>query len=287
MVMPVPVTLPVPPLLTLAEFVDVAGELQLDALATRNDRWIHGVQWTSRVCEDLGGSNDTGCDPPAVDMQAAQTRGTAYPALNTQNGFMLWRAIQCSTLSTTWEQLQAEAEPNFRLWLSHAIAQEAMTGAASGGLGIASEADVLAADSTITAAVGRLDQWLGTKIGNGQGVLHMNRLALAHGVAADVLRFNQGKYFTPAGNKVIADAGYGSLVPEGEGAPIADEPWIFATGPVYFKVSGPSALSQFLHEGMDFTGNIMEAISTAYGIVVFEPCSVAAAQVLLEGPVGS
>jgi hypothetical protein len=287
MVMPVPVTLPVPPLLTLAEFVDVAGELQLDELATRNDRWIHGVQWTSRVCEDLGGTNDVGCDPTALDMQPTATRGEAYPVLNTQVGFMLWRAIQCSTLSTTWEQLQAEAEPNFRLWLSHAIAQEAMTGAASGGLSIAGEADILAAPSTITATVGRLDAWLGTKIGNGQGILHMNRLALAEGVAIGVLRFNQGKYFTPAGNKVIADAGYYPLAPESEPEPIADEPWVFATGPVYFKVSGPRLLSQFLHEGLDFTGNIMEAISTAYGIVVFEPCSVAAAQVLLEGPVGS
>lgn len=287
--MPVPINFPSPPLLTEAQFLAVVPGLA--ALAADNDRWrLDGVTWSSRSCEDLAGASDIGCDATTLNKLATETRGAEdYPAQPVQLGFLVWDAIRCSTLSNDYERMVAEGAEKFALWVGSVIAEEAITAAASTGAGLASSATVLAGQNTVVAAVGRLEQWLGTVIGNGRGYLHMSQLVLAHAVAEGVVEMRDGGYRTPSGHVVVADAGYqhAVMVPDGEPAPIADEPWIFATGPVFVRATTPEPLTNYAHEAILFSENVIDVITEAYAIVVFEPCAVAATQVLLEAPVGS
>lgn len=250
------ISLPLPPLRPWATFLDVVGVLPLEGEDAK--RWPLGVTFQPFNVTPLF-LNDADCVPQ--DVQAAHEFTDAV----TQPAFSIYDALTCTALSKTDEELRAEIEDRWPRLLSEALAREFLTGTASGGHSLQDDDTALAASATVLAAISLLEDTLDVLL-NGQGMIHMSTRALAYGVNNGVVKLVGDNYMTPAGHLVVADAGY-------NGASSSTEE-IYATGPVYYRVTERNDLSTTNSSVLDRTRNILTVYEEAYGLIVFDPAHV-------------
>lgn len=276
--------LPEPARLTTVELLSVASEIPDSAfLDGTNSRWRNGAEWVTRDCDSINivAATCTEGNPlqDGLEMESETTvdddQEECFP--DSKLAFMIWNAISGSTLSLNDGVLTSEVLSKHGDWLSYIFAQELITGAVTGA-GLADDADVIGATvSVANGAVGVMEAWLGSMIGNVRGMLHVSKKALAALYAHQAITYEGGRYYTPSGHVVVADAGYQEsiMTPNGQAAGAAGTSWAYITGPVWYKSDVPSVLGEDWQR-LNREKNIMEVISTSFGLLVYRECSVGA-----------
>lgn len=247
---------------------------------TEAARWLQGVKWNPWPCTGLAAGAPHDCDTEtlAAITQTCETAETQVP-------FVVRDAIKMSTLEYNDTEVEAMLRARWDLMVSAAFASELVSGAASSGKSLRSEAvgnapaDIAygSAAVTISKAVAVLEDHLASKIVGQRGVIHLPPGLLTLAVTeCDLVLGDGGFWETPNGNYVIADAGYnGTLGPTGQAAASALEGWVYASGMVYVASTAPIAMGG--NEDAPFLRrNEIHEWLQGYGILVFDPCPVSA-----------
>ena len=243
-----------------------------------NERWLNGFSWSPNYVRDpkFGSALDA-CGPVDVNGDAMGL-STAFADAA---GFRVFDGITTSTLNaTTSAALRAGLEARSANWLSWAFARQLATGSATG-----------ASNNLKTAAVGRapagvnygstatplynafaiLETHLATKIHNGAGIIHIPPGLLSNAIDECALEREGDRFYTPSGHLVVADAGYvGMPAPTGASASGSGEDWVYATGPVFYRLIAPEIVGGEL-VAVDIRTNDRTLWIEGYGIVLFEP----------------
>lgn len=250
------------------------------------DRFRAGVKFVPWGCDALGGLMDSDCAPATTlgeaDYAALSDEGTV-----TQYAFLVWDALKCSMLSWPDSEIERRLAGRFALRLSEAVAGELVTAAASSGHGFAADATVLVGGVglDVVEAVGTLEAHLASVLGAGRGLIHVPPIALAYLSAAGLLRSDGDWIATPRGHGIVVDAGYGGdITPDGEET-TPGTAWLYASGAVYTRIAGPDRVGALNQESMLLTRNIRKELEEAYGLLVYDPCAVAAVKVEVAGGV--
>ena len=90
--------------------------------------------------------------------------------------------------------------------------------------------------------------------------------------------FLNGDWYTATGHLVVADAGYVGPNPA-DGVVTAGAPYLYGSGPVFFKLYPNVTIVGQPWENFDYTRDNFRVDVEQYGIAFFEPCSVVAAAV--------
>lgn len=244
------------------------------------NRWILGATFVPWGCSDLSaGPND--CDPESYSA-------TGFPTEVTQPSFLLWDALQCTTLSGVGDIMDGRIVTRLRDLASAAVASELLSGTASGGDGLA---DVATSPTDVpfgwpalspVDALTVIEEELADRLHGLQGMIHvtpglLHRLTVLGGVVRD-----DQLWYTPTGHVVVADAGYvGAPAPTGEGAAAVGEAWIYASGPVFYTSDDPELLGADNQEVVNMDRNIRRRFGLSHGLLLFEPCPVTAVLVNL------
>jgi hypothetical protein len=136
-------------------------------------------------------------------------------------------------------------------------------------------ANIIGADAV--GALAAVESGLAARLGNGTGMIHLPVglfTLLANGGG---FKITDGEWQTPAGNVVVADAGYPGGAPT-DGAVTAGQPWIYGSGPIYFDSTGVVENGE-AWQRYNYVEDIHNLYFDEHFVVAFEPCAVVAAQV--------
>lgn len=243
-----------------------------------NERWLNGFSWSPNYLRDprFGSALDA-CGPVDVNGDAMGLSADAAEAA----GFRVFDGITTSTLNaTTSAALQAGLEARSANWLSWAFARQLATGSATGASNNLKSAAAgrppadLAYGSAATPlydAFATLENHLSRTIHDGTGVIHIAPGLLETAINECAVERDGDRFYTPAGHLVVADGGYVDMpAPAGASASSAGEDWVYASGPVFYRMIAPEIVGGEL-VAVDIRTNDRTLWIEGYGIVVFEP----------------
>lgn len=280
--MPLPVLdidLPLPQPRTRATLLASIDELPHTSMADdENERWLNGDAWVANTLRDPKfGSTLDACGPLDVNGDA---QGLPAPPL-TAAGFRVFDGITTSTLNAvTGDALREGLLKRSVNWLSWAFARQLATGSATGASNNLKAAAAGTPPATVPYgslatpvynAFAILETHLASKIHNGVGTIHIPPGMLQIAVDCCSLERDGDRYYTQLGNLVVADGGYYSMpAPNGATAAANGEDWIYATGPVFYRMVAPEIVGGELNQ-VDIRTNDRTMWIEAYGLVVFDP----------------
>jgi hypothetical protein len=231
-----------------------------------------------------------GCDPltgVAAELCDDQDRPVgSLPEWLTQPSFTVVDGLSCSTLWGVDDMLDERVLSRLRTRVSSVFGRELIDGALSGGISLASQAVVLSATAgSVQQQLYHLEGFLADTLRGEQGMIHVPPEILHLLVNTAGFMITDGVVLTPTGHIVVADAGYstfiGDISPNGQSAG-PGEFWIYASGPVLWAATDPTLVAGRDHTTIDTTRNARERLGELLGLVLFDPCSVAAVKVDLS-----
>lgn len=213
-----------------------------------------------------------------------------YPETRFQKAFRFADALRCSTLSSDWEELERRVGGRMDLMESEALALQlnrgwATTPVAGGeyaGEGDHSlQSDTVANGSTLTPPTASiensmimLDEWLARRLHGGRGLIHVSPGILSNIMGQSGGKLIDGQLVTATGHRIVADAGYADMWGPGASAPPAsDRRWVYASGPVWYQTGFDK---DYRDDSLVTTRNELRALSEKFGILLYDPCTVAA-----------
>lgn len=258
-------------------FLNTVEELP-EALVTdgAGQRWLDGLSWEPIPCGTLNGeSADGACDEHIFDDDLR--RVCAEPLI--QKPFRLNDAFLAATMLHNVLDIEARMAYWWNSGLSAAFAKELIDGALSAGHSLSEFAHAptnLAFGSaavSISKALAVLEEELGAQIGNRVGNIYLTPGLFATAIESYSLLQRNGRWETPVGNRVIVDVGFADAkAPGSESASASGSEWVYASGPVAYKMSLPTGLT-----GLSIRDNKVTSYVEGYGIIVFDNCPVTAA----------
>jgi hypothetical protein len=241
---------------------------------TRPNRWANGVSFVGYGCDTEVHPSAT--DPCAESEEKEDPQGFTEPAEFPP--FVFYLNLQCTALSMTPAELHKHLDVLTASELSPIFAEQVMNGVwNSAAPSLMSEATVVSQTGMASphAAVGAVEDGLADLWRGAVGMIHVPPSVLVQIV--DMLVFEDGRFVTPSGHIVVADAGYQAGSP-GSGVSTAGEAWVYGSSPVHYRYVTPD-WNGYDFEQFDFTRDIQTVRVEGVGIAVFEPCSVVAARV--------
>lgn len=221
-------------------------------------------------------ASEPGVESGNVD-EGKDTAINEYPGTVEQPAFKVVDGLKCSTL---WQpddnQYGASMSNRLRrrmnVIMSSMLTGELISGWASGGISLSSEADVLTAATSMAEAGLEIEEFLRDQLHGQVGVVFIPPQLLHYAIEADWVMLDRGQFYTATGHRVVADAGHvGDLGPQ---APSAGEFWIYATGDIGYGVTDTRLLGEVTTDTFDRDSNMRERLAEAYAQLVFDPCAV-------------
>jgi hypothetical protein len=272
------------PTRTVGLLLNVIDELPLppapDGLSGVDKRWIHGVTWNPNPTRNPTVAAVDTCSP-------ADFTDPSYGCITavSQNAFQMYDAFSSPVLNFDDSDLDEKVLGRFANWSSWAFARELLSGTASGGLAFRTSAHAptgvafTSAATPIWNALAILETELARTIHNGRGIIHMPPGLLGQAAETYELEVDPatGQYVTPLGNLVVADGGYvSSPAPTGGTASGVAEDWVYASGPVWYRATGPLLIGEESYEWINLSRDSRRRFLDSYGILVFDPAPVTA-----------
>jgi len=207
-----------------------------------------------------------------------------FDELVTHPAFKVVDGLECSTLSfpdlntASFTGMTSRLQRRMRMLMSAALMGEMVSGWASGGPSLASEAVTLDPTSDMAEAGDVVEAHLAETLLNLQGVVYMPPALVHRAIDAGWVMVEGGQLRTATGHLVVADAGHtGELGPS---VPGAGEFWIYASGVPAYRVSDTMLLGEG-SETLVLASNIRQRIAEAYAQLAFDPCPVGATLVTI------
>jgi hypothetical protein len=282
--------------------VDVAVQLaEGDTSYQGHDRLGQGVQHTPWGCEPLRTGNldcsadylingsgpaldaEGDLDPAAIDEDKTSAI-LSFDSVVTHPAFKVVDGLKCSTLSfpdansESFTGMTGRVLRRMRTLMSAALMGELVSGWASSGPSLSSEAEVLTASTGISKAAERIEAHLAASLQGNAGVVYIPPSLLHLAVNIDWVRVEGGALHTVTGHKVVADAGHDGK--RGPTDPANNVFWLFASADVCYRVSDTNLLGDG-SETLDLYVNVRERLAEAYAQLAFDPCAVAATAVTI------
>lgn len=245
--------------------------------------WLHGAAWNPvGLFDPVVAAIDT-CSP--ADF-ATTANGRSCQAAANQVPFQMFDAFQDTLVDVgpdggaKIDQLLTDRYDQWESWaFARALVGTAVVANAATLASTAAAPTGVPFGSAATAiwnALAILETHLARKMQNGRGLLHIPPGFLGQAVVYYGVREVNGQWVTPLGNVVIADGGYvDPLKPTAAAAASAGTDWVYASGPVWYRKTGPQFIGGHW-QSIDITRDTIKRWLDSYGLLVFDPAPVAA-----------
>jgi hypothetical protein len=171
------------------------------------DRGPLGAKWLIRDAYSFGAVDVTDpCDIEDVDDLLANNIDLDDASTRP---FQAFNSLQCSTIGgLEMPEINRMLMDDEEITRSAALVLGLTTSVSADHLNLVDDSTSLGASASITAAIAAVENALADRIANGRGHVLIPLTLLAAAKAADLLMMMDGQYVTPAGHRVIADAGH-------------------------------------------------------------------------------
>ena len=197
-----------------------------------------------------------------------------FDAAVTFPAFIWHAAIQCSTLWMTAAELHKHLDVLLESELSAIFAEQVMQGlynpAAPTLYNQADDVSQTGMGGGAMAAVAAVEDGLADRWRDSIGMIHVPPSVFIQ--IADTLEYADGRFYTPSGHIVVADAGYQAGSP-GSGVITSGVAWVYGSSCVHYRYLRPD-WQGYDFENINFAHNDQTVRVEGIGVAVFEPCSV-------------
>lgn len=256
--------------------------------ASQDEFWRNGVTWMEWDCRGPRVEDANFCIPAdhsAVDLGDSSD----CPSYFEQPAFTVWDAIRWTTLRRgEEEEIVSRLVHSVNDLVGYALAQELMTGSASGGDGVTSTGVFLGEATDPRGALAALEQHLADTLKGDLGLIHVTPRGLTYLVTNGSVRFNGTEFVSPTGHTVVADAGYNNDVMtfNASGTLVhadASETWMYATSDVFYRLDTSRVIGGLDDSStLDLTHNLRTVYVDRQAILVFNTCATAAVLATLD-----
>jgi hypothetical protein len=186
----------------------------------------------------------------------------------TQTAFQIMDIFGASSLEYTAEEMQANVRERWPLLISEALAREFLAGSGGSNHNLTADGVGVTTPSTVHEGIAELEEQMALGLGNTLGMIHMTPSALVYGVTNGTVSYNGGRYYSPGGHLVVADAGY--QVSE------TTTTTMWGTGLVRYAVSESLSRMDDIMSGVPLSAfkNQLLWLEQAIGIIIFDPNTV-------------
>jgi len=210
-----------------------------------------------------------------------ETKGSAvldFDELINHPSFKVVDGLSCSTLSfpdatsPSFTGITPRLMRRMRTLMSAALMGELITGYASSGASLMSEAQVLPDAATIGDAASAIEDHLATTLLGNRGTVFIPPMMLHATVDAGWVHIEGNRLMTATGHLVVSDAGH--VATQGPDSGGGGGLWIYAAGEICYRVSDTMLLGEG-SETLDISTNIRTRLAEAYAQLAFDPCPMA------------
>jgi hypothetical protein len=186
----------------------------------------------------------------------------------TQTAFQVMDIFGATSLEYNAEEMAANVRDRWPLLISEAFAREFLAGAGGSNHNLGADDVPVAASASVVAGIAELEEAMALGLGNTLGMIHMTPSALVYGVTNGTVSYNNGRYYSPGGHLVVADAGY--QVTE------TSTTVMYGTGLVRYAVSEPMSRMDDIMSGVPLSAfkNQLLWLEQAIGLIIFDPNTV-------------
>jgi hypothetical protein len=251
------------------------------------DRWGQGFVVQPENCI-AAGTWDPDCDqwpssPSGDGPLLNKTAKSDAPANETSyivKPFVIETAFNCDATGLQAVDFRGRARRQLVASSSKAMEYELATGTQKGAQGNqfledAASVVVLSAGSSFSpaGALARLGAALSACGHGGRGMIHAPTVWVGRLMeTGDMVTEGGQRLLTKVrGDRIVAGSGYPGTGPAGVAPPEGDV-YVYATGPVVFRLSEPEVFPDALSEAMDRKKNNVEYRAERMGAVYFDPC---------------
>lgn len=256
--------------------VNAATRLSAEQV-TRNgtNRAWFGVKWCPP--EDINvKSHPADCEAVNFEQGGAPLRAEVVSA-----GFLLSVFQDAPKRTHTLDGLRNRLDSHLTLRASALLTKEFMTASGSGDLALTggpgftptSFGSQTLADGIAVLEQHAATQW--TDKGRAVSLIHMSVGHLTQSIAAELVEWRDGGFYTHNGLKVVADPGFQNVAPFTQST-AANEQWIYATSEVWYALADPEILDAHSEELLT---NVLRPRGLLYGVVTWDPSQTAAVNV--------
>lgn len=235
-------------------------------------RWRQGVTFQPRPLRQWTMLDESYCADHTKDLD------TEFESAVTGAAFTAYKAIQCSTLSTTFDEFRSFLATDARVGASNILARRLMD--ASLTLNVPDAATVAIGGGPLGAvrAVGSIDHELNLALHGGRGIILIDpqSAAVAHGVLDSD---GDGNLYSPSGHDVIIHSEFlVEATADSGGAYGDDDGVVYGLGPIYGTITDALILE---HGNLLEGRNIGTILAEVYGLLAFDPNTVFSQRVAL------
>ena len=200
--------------------------------------------------------------------EADQPAARECKAAVVQTAFNVIDSITGPSREWTQEELVADIERRWPLLISEAFAREMLAGTGGSDHNLTADGVGATTPATVREGIAELEEQMALGLGNTLGFIHLTPSALVYAVTNGTVSYNNGRYYSPGGHLVVADAGY--QVTE------TTTTTMFATGLVRWAAGPREARMDTVSDSlvMGTVKNQLMWTEQAYGIIVFDPATV-------------
>lgn len=260
--------------------VDVLSDFpapeQLGGDAVNNfvaQRWRMGITFQPRPAQQWTILDEDPC--------ATHTKGAAATFENAVIGepFTAYKAIECSTLSTTFDEFREFLRIDAELGTSNLLARRLMDTALT--LNVPDAATVaLAGSMPAMRAIGSIDHELNIALNGGRGIILIDPQSAAEGYAAMTPDLD-GTLYSPSGHDIVIHSEFlVEATADGGAGYGANDGTVWGTGPIYGTVTSATFFDE-ADQFLDLTRNEGIVRAEIFGLVAFDPTTVFSQRVVL------
>jgi len=243
-------------------------------------RWMSGVTWQPCPCTALTKTLADVNSPAATVIAPVRVPLAAI----TQKPFSIQDVFDVNAIEWDYQfdRVDSDMKDRFFDQVSALFTKELVTGTASTGRSLLTDAHAPSerafnvSATPAFAAISFLENELARKLFGEAGIIHLSP-GIFTLVAWRLVQRADGSWWTPRGNRVVADSGMvDASAPTGAAASGANDDWIYATGDIFYQSTEPELLGDLAREWIDISTNKVERILQSFGILVWDPCPVTA-----------
>ncbi len=242
--------------------------------ATDPTRWELGFTVCPENCVEVG-LWDPDCDtwpegePPS--KSAAPENLDCYDT----DPFIVESAFECSAVGFSTQDYAGRARRQLDAASSKALEYELWTGTLKpDNAHLTAGAEVLAGGAPLdpVTALATLSQALSDCAHGGRGMIHAPTLIADAWFADSAVETDGQRIVTPnRGDIVVAGTGYPGLGPD-NATPETGTMWVYATGPVQYRLGDITVYPDTLTEATDYRHNRIEYRAERFAAANFDPC---------------
>ena len=240
------------------------------------DRWLDGFDFVPFDCSGNGAPRPNPC---VAELNADPE---PLPATVSNDPFILWEGVECSTLSNLPEELNERARAKLLTTTSFQLEREFWRGTQAQAFTLPNvylanatgltDVTPVSGDAPLVYALGLMQNQIAACAAGNRAFIYVTPMTATLLLSASAIQYVNGQLLDAMGNLVVPGAGFDGSAPDGTIDTTYDTAWMYATTVPAIRMTPVEIVEPDVAVRLQLTNNLDQAIAMRYASVYTDEC---------------